>query len=139
MVWPPVSAQSRQILRIQHVSLPIPATAESFEEARRFYTGILGLTETRRPDVFPGAGIWYMIGDQELHLFTEPAGVAANLQSRRHPCFQVEDVAGLRAGLDEAGVTTRDDDGTIPGRPRFFAVDPFDNTLEFVQFEADHW
>ena len=37
------------------------------------------------------------------------------------------------------GVNSPDSDRKIPGRPRFFAVDPWDNTLEFVQFEADHW
>jgi catechol 2,3-dioxygenase-like lactoylglutathione lyase family enzyme len=134
-----MTAEGPPILRLQHVSLPIPGTPGSLEEARRFYGGILGLDERPRPNVFPGAGIWYAVGDQELHLFSEPTGVAANPQSRRHPCFQVENVGGLRAHLTAAGVTTRDDDGRIPGRPRFFAVDPWDNTLEFVQFEADHW
>jgi catechol 2,3-dioxygenase-like lactoylglutathione lyase family enzyme len=134
-----VTAQGPPVVRIQHVSLPFPGTPESLDVARRFYGEILGLAERSRPDVFPGVGIWYAIADQELHLFSEPAGVAVNPQSRRHPCFEVDDVDGLRAHLDAAGVTTRDHDGEIPGRPRFFAVDPFDNTLEFVHFEADHW
>jgi catechol 2,3-dioxygenase-like lactoylglutathione lyase family enzyme len=121
------------------VSLPCPADPESLEVARAFYGGILGLDEIARPPVFPGAGIWYAVGDQELHLFSEPSGVAANSESRRHPCFEVNDVEALRAHLASAGVTTRDHDGEIPGRPRFFAVDPFGNTLELVQFEANHW
>ena len=127
------------ILRVQHVSLPFPGTPESLETARRFYADILGLAECPRPPLLPGVGIWYTVGDQELHLFSEPDGVAVNARSRRHPCFQVEDAAALRAHLEAAGVTTRDDDGEIPGRRRFFAVDPFENTLELVQFEADHW
>jgi catechol 2,3-dioxygenase-like lactoylglutathione lyase family enzyme len=130
---------ARHIQRLQHVSLPVPEAADSLEEARRFYGEILGLEEIPRPPVFPGTGIWYAVGDQELHLFTEPDGVAANPQSRRHPCFQVGDVDELRNHLTAAGVRTRDHDGEIPGRPRFFAVDPFDNTLEFVRFEPDHW
>ena len=134
-----MTAKGPPIIRLQHVSLPFPGTSESMDEARRFYGEILGLEELPRPTVFPGTGIWYAVGDQELHLFSEPSGVAANPSSRRHPCFQVDDVVGLRAHLTGAGVTTRDDDGEIPGRPRFFAVDPWDNTLEFVQFEADHW
>lgn len=127
------------VARLQHVSLPIPGSPESPDVARRFYGGTLGLAEVARPDVFPGTGIWYAVGDQELHLFSEPSGVAVNAESRRHPCFEVDDVERLRARLDAAGVTTRDHDGEIPGRPRFFAVDPFGNTLEFVHFEADHW
>jgi catechol 2,3-dioxygenase-like lactoylglutathione lyase family enzyme len=121
------------------VSLPFPGTADSIEEARRFYGGVLGLEERPRPPALPGAGLWYAVGDQELHLFAESSGVDANSQSRRHPCFQVDAVDELREQLTAAGVTTRDHDGEIPGRPRFFAVDPFGNTLEFVTFEADHW
>lgn len=134
-----MTPESSQVLRLQHVSLPFPGTPDSFETARRFYVGILGLRERSRPDVFPGTGIWYVVGDQELHLFSEPSGVAANRESTRHPCLQVDDVRALRAHLVAAGVTTRDDDGEIPGRPRFFAIDPWDNTLEFVQFQPDHW
>jgi catechol 2,3-dioxygenase-like lactoylglutathione lyase family enzyme len=127
------------INRLQHVSLPIPDDRESFDVARRFYGEILGLAEIDRPRVFPGTGIWYAVGDQELHLFSEPSGVTANPESRRHPCFEVDDVDALRARLESAGVTTRDHDGEIPGRPRFFAVDSFGNTLEFVHFDANHW
>ncbi len=127
------------ILRLQHVSLPIPGEAASLAEARHFYEETLGLAELARPPALPGAGLWYAVGNQELHLFEEASGVAANGESRRHPCFQVEDVAEVRRHLEGQGVPTRDDDGEIPGRPRFFAIDPFGNTLEFVAFEADHW
>jgi catechol 2,3-dioxygenase-like lactoylglutathione lyase family enzyme len=127
------------VLRLQHVSLPFPGTPDAFEEARRFYVEIVGLRERSRPDVFPGTGIWYEVGDQELHLFSEPSGVAANPRSTRHPCFQVDDVQALRDHFAAAGVTTHDEDGQIPGRPRFFALDPWGNRLEFVQFRPDHW
>src|SRR3989454_10458913 len=99
---------------------PIPTTRDPLDGARRFYGATLGLEERPRPPVFPGTGIWYAVGDQELHLFSEPTGVTVNPQSRRHPCFQVDDVSALRAHLTATGVTTRDHDGEIPGRPRFF-------------------
>jgi catechol 2,3-dioxygenase-like lactoylglutathione lyase family enzyme len=133
------AGRNLSVRRLQHVSLPVPGDDEALAVARGFYSEVLGLEEILRPPVFPGSGIWYAIGDQELHLFSEPSGVAANTQSRRHPCFEVEDVDALRAHLESAGVATRDHDGAIPGRPRFFGVDPFGNTLEFVQFEVDHW
>jgi catechol 2,3-dioxygenase-like lactoylglutathione lyase family enzyme len=128
-----------RLLELQHVTLPISAGDEALAEGRRFYGEILGLTEVLRPTVFQNTGVWFAVGGQELHLSTEPSGAAANDQSRRHPCFRVEDVDALRRHLNESGVTTLDDDGTIPGRPRFFALDPFGNTLEFVRFDADHW
>jgi catechol 2,3-dioxygenase-like lactoylglutathione lyase family enzyme len=120
------------------VSLPIPG-ADALADARRFYGDVLGLRELPRPPKLPGVGLWYAIGDQELHLFEEPAGVAVNPQSRRHPCLQVDDVVELRRHLESAGAPTRDDDGEIPGRSRFFALDPFGNSIEFVQFAPDHW
>jgi glyoxylase I family protein len=134
-----MTASGPHLARLQHVSLPFPGTPDSLAAARRFYGETLGLEEYPRPPLLPGVGLWYAVGDQELHLFSEPEGVAVNPQSRRHPCFQVSDAAGLRAHLEDAGVTTRDDDGEIPGRIRFFAMDPFGNTLELVQFEATHW
>jgi catechol 2,3-dioxygenase-like lactoylglutathione lyase family enzyme len=134
-----VRADPVRVLRLQHVSLPFPGDPASFDAARRFYADVLGLEERPRPPALPGGGLWYAVGDQELHLFSEPSGVAANAASRRHPCFQVDDIDRLRNHLTAAGVATLDDDGEIPGRQRFFAVDPFENTLEFVMFEADHW
>jgi len=134
-----VNRSGSHLQRVQHVSLPVPEGSEALDAARRFYGDSLGLEEIPRPPALPGTGIWYAVGDQELHLFSEPAGVAVNEQSRRHPCFQVDDVDALRSELHAAGVTTRDDDGMIPGRLRFFAIDPFGNTLEFVRFEANHW
>jgi catechol 2,3-dioxygenase-like lactoylglutathione lyase family enzyme len=127
------------IQRIQHVALPFPGDLRSVEVARRFYGELLALEERPVPPGLPVVILWFAAGDQELHLFGEPEGVAANPQSWRHPCFQVADVAALRAHLDAGGATTHDDNGEIPGRPRFFALDPFGNTLEFITFEPDHW
>ncbi len=134
-----MNGRGPRIQRLQHVSLPFPGTAESVAAARHFYGAVLGLEARPVPPTLPGVILWFAVGEQELHLFSEPAGVAVNAQSRRHPCLQVDDVARLRAHLEAAGVTTRDHDGEIPGRPRFFALDPFGNTIEFVTFEPDHW
>lgn len=127
------------ITRLQHVSLPVPPGDEALETARTFYRDVLGLPEVERPPTLPGRGLWFAVGDQELHIFVEADAAELNPRSRRHPCFQTPDVDALRISLEEAGVTTIDDDGPIRGRPRFFADDPFGNRLEFVEFEADHW
>jgi len=128
-----------RILRLQHVALPFPGTADAVATARHFYTDVLGLTEMAVPPTLPGTVLWWAAGELELHLFSEPSGVAANDQSRRHPCFQVDDATAFRAHLDANRVTTVDSDGEIPGRPRFFARDPFGNQIEFVEFRPTHW
>ncbi len=127
------------LLRVQHVSLPIPPGDEALEASRRFYREVLGLEEAPRPPALPRPGLWFALGEQEIHIIVEESAEELNPRTRRHPCFQTGDVAALRAYLEGLGVPTRDQDGEIPGRPQFFGIDPAGNTIEFVQFEADHW
>jgi catechol 2,3-dioxygenase-like lactoylglutathione lyase family enzyme len=133
-----MTAARPRIERIQHVSLPFPGP-EALDDARHFYGAVMGLEERPVPPVLPGAILWYAVGELELHIFEDPSGVAVNSQSRRHPCFQVNDVLAFRRHLENSGVATIEADGEIPGRPRFFARDPFGNVLEFVEFKPDHW
>jgi catechol 2,3-dioxygenase-like lactoylglutathione lyase family enzyme len=51
-----------------------------------------------------------------------------------HFCLAVDDLEGLRARLEAAGVATRD--GTeLLGRPRFTCRDPFGNVIELARIE----
>jgi catechol 2,3-dioxygenase-like lactoylglutathione lyase family enzyme len=122
------------VLGVQHVSLPIQDGGQ--DEIRRFYGELLGLAEKPRPEASTAPIVWFDAGPQELHFLIEERNV--NLQSRRHACLQVDDVAALRAHLDANGVITEDEDFPIPGRPRFFARDPFGNLLEFVQLVGQY-
>lgn len=122
-----------RILGLQHVALPFPGTPGSLAEARHFYGQLLRLEERPVPAEFGASVLWFAIGEQELHLFAEPSGVAANSASRRHPCLQVKDLAALRVTLEESGLETISGDPILPGRPRFFVVDPFGNAVEFVE------
>ena len=60
------------------------------------------------------------------------AMTCARVASLPHPAVLVDDLAALRAKLEAAGHTTRDDT-PIEGYARFFADDPFGNRLEFMQ------
>jgi catechol 2,3-dioxygenase-like lactoylglutathione lyase family enzyme len=120
---------------IQHVALPFPGSAQSVEDARRFYGSTLGLAELPVPEELAGSVLWFAIADQELHLFAEPSGVAANSESRRHLCLEVDDLARCRSELGSAGLETIAGEPAIPGRPRFFVIDPFGNAIEFVELE----
>lgn len=118
-------------MRLQHVSIPIPAGAE--HRAREFYGGLLGLAERDvPPHLEPDRFIWFDAGapDLELHLMVgaDPA------PGGHHLCLALDEVEALRARLEAAGVETRDAT-PIVGRSRFFCRDPFGNLLELARID----
>ena len=113
--------------RLDHVQLCIPPGAE--DAAREFYGGLLGLAEIEKPaPLRAGGGMWFQIADIQLHI-----GVETNQsRSKRHPAFEVEGVAGVRAYLEAHGVRTRDEP-KLEGVNRFSFFDPFDNRIELLE------
>ncbi len=120
--------------RLQHVSIPRPPGSDA--AARAFFGDLLGLEEIPPPDSLGGMDvIWFQVGqDAELHVFLEEP---LDDPSNRHFCLVVDDLAGIRGKLSEAGYAPYDVEG-IPGRPRFFCRDPFGNIIEFTTIEADY-
>jgi catechol 2,3-dioxygenase-like lactoylglutathione lyase family enzyme len=113
---------------LDHVQIAAPAGCEA--EARQFFGGLLGLAELPKPEPLVGhGGAWFQAGAQQLHV-----GVEADFAPARkaHPAFAVDDVEGLAARLEAAGVEVRWDDD-LPDVGRFYAEDPWGNRLEFVQ------
>jgi catechol 2,3-dioxygenase-like lactoylglutathione lyase family enzyme len=112
--------------RIDHVQVTIPPG--SMDAAREFYGDVLGLAECDQPDSFgDGDTVWFRAGDVEIHL-----AVDTDERSRRHPAFEVADVAAARAHLESHGIETADEP-TVPGRERFSFRDPFGNRIELLQ------
>jgi catechol 2,3-dioxygenase-like lactoylglutathione lyase family enzyme len=114
-----------------HISL---AVAE-IEPARAFYGGLLGLPEIERPDFgFPGA--WYQAGPVQLHLIETPSGVDAGSPAAKltplanHIAFEIEDYAGVKARLEEAGHEVF---GLGEQVGQLFVRDPHGNMVEFIQ------
>ena len=104
------------------------------DEARRFYGGVLGMAEVPKPPALAArGGAWFRAGSVELHLGVESEFVAAR---KAHPGIGVDDIEGLAARLERAGVTVRWDD-RFPGQRRFYAQDPFGNRLEFLEPYAE--
>ena len=81
------------------------------------------------PKLDPAQFVWFRAGgDLELHCVL----VDEQPPARPHFCLAVdEDLGGVRARLDDAGVRTHDAT-EIVGRPRFFCHDPFGNLLELT-------
>ncbi|MCX7624155.1 MAG: VOC family protein [Thermomicrobium sp.] len=122
------------VKRIQHVSITAPL--DGTEVARSFYAGVLGLREKPVPASLAGLNIllWFDAGPTELHIVAEDDETRG--RSRRHVCFEVDDLAAVRARLVATGYQPYDA-APIPGRPRFFCRDPFGNLLEFMVFAEE--
>jgi catechol 2,3-dioxygenase-like lactoylglutathione lyase family enzyme len=115
--------------RADHIHICVPHSR--LEEARLFYTDVIGLKLTNRPDVFSAAGYWFNVAGIELHI-----GVEDRLpRSIRHTAFEVCDVAAARKHLESNGVEIIEEP-VIAGRTRFAFIDPFGNRMELLQIEG---
>ncbi|MCL6586725.1 MAG: VOC family protein [Anoxybacillus sp.] len=116
------------VKRLDHVQICVPIGAE--DEARAFYTGVLGFSEMEKPETLKASGgLWYKVGDMELHIGVENR---EGYRSKSHPAFEVENIEAVRRYLEEKGVVTQDEK-VILGVARFSFLDPFHNRIEFLE------
>jgi len=112
--------------RLDHIQICIPKGKEN--EARYFYTDIIGLTEIPKPEsLIANGGLWYKIAEIQLHIGTENE----MNNSKRHPAFEVSNLEDARNHLIGHGVLK--DEIQIPGQKRFSFFDPFGNRIELLQ------
>lgn len=115
--------------RLDHVQICIPKGQE--DQARHFYTNIIGLTEIPKPEqLIPNGGLWYRIADIQLHIGTEDHIST----SKRHPAFEVEHLDTIKKYLIGQNVKIKEEI-QIPGQQRFSFIDPFDNRIELLEKE----
>ena len=113
--------------RLNHIQICIPIGKE--DEARKFYSGILGLEEIEKPDPLkPNGGLWYRLADIQLHIGVEKIEGS----SKRHPAFEIENTDLVKKYLLEKGVRVKEET-PVPGQKRFTFLDPFDNRIEFLE------
>lgn len=115
------------VVGLDHVQLAIPAGGEGL--ARGFYAGLLGMVEVPKPATLSASGCWFTGGAVSLHIGVDPDFRAAN---KAHPALLVDDLAGLRARLAEAGCVIGEDK-PVEGYTRFYAEDPFGNRIELME------
>ncbi|HTS06687.1 MAG TPA: VOC family protein [Candidatus Eisenbacteria bacterium] len=112
---------------IDHVQLAMPVGME--EQARAFYSGLLGMTEIDKPyELKKRGGCWFSSGAVQIHLGIEPDFRSAR---KAHPALRCRDYDELIARLKKAGVETKDDQ-SIPGVQRCHIFDPFGNRIELI-------
>jgi catechol 2,3-dioxygenase-like lactoylglutathione lyase family enzyme len=100
------------------------------DQARNFYSRILGIPEVPKP---PGlatrGGVWFENGSLKIHL-----GIENDFQPARkaHPALLVEDLGNLVALLRQNGFIAVDDDA-LGEFSRVYVSDPFGNRIELME------
>ena len=117
------------ILGLHHAQITIPLDAA--DAARRFYCGVLGLTEMPVPKPLQGrAAFWLQVGGVSVHVGREDG---VNRQATKgHLAYEVADLKAWRERLAGAGVTVLESI-PIPGYTRFEFRDPFGNRVEMIE------
>src|SRR5262249_18862012 len=116
------------LVGIDHVQLAMPAGRE--EDARAFYSSLLGLPEVPKPEDLAGrGGVWFESSEVKVHL-----GVDREVRpaKKAHPAFLVTDLRPVAERLRAAGVAVVDDE-PMPGHDRVYVSDPFGNRLELIE------
>ena len=117
------------VTRLHHVMVTIPKGAA--DEARAFYCGVLGMSETAKPASLRGrGGFWLQLGEIQIHVGVED-GVDRRA-TKAHFAYQVDDVLGWMDKLAALGIMPTDS-VPIPGCARFEFRDPFGNRVELIQ------
>ena len=116
-----------QVTGLHHVQLAMPAGGE--EQARSFYSGLLGIPERTKPQhLARRGGCWFEDEHVRIHVGVEPAFAPAR---KAHPALLVDDLDELRTRFLEAGIPIVEDQ-PLPGFDRFYVSDPFENRIEFL-------
>lgn len=116
--------------RIHHVSLAV----RNLEKARKFYSEVLKLQEIKRPP-FKSRGIWYAVGDQQLHLLEHPHGETLRKSGidsvDGHFAIWVKSYEKTIEWLERADVKYEARPNSVAGFAQVYILDPDNNIIEF--------
>ena len=124
------------VKRLQHTSVPMPPGGD--EDARAFYSGVLGMREIPKPEGLAAMTVvWFAANDDgdEVHVFKdEQHGPNSAAQ---HLCLEVDDIEGYKTRLSDHGYDPQIPE-SIHNRPRLFVRDPFHNLIELVEIRGQY-
>jgi len=133
-----------KVLELHHHGIRIGKTEEEVEQARAFYTDVLGLqADSGRPNIPGIPGFWLDVGDQthsaQIHLMGA-VGMSPVARSEiedptiAHVALAVEDIAEAKAELDQRGIWYWQIQGLVgQNSDQVFVRDPFGNVIELHQ------
>lgn len=120
------------IIGIHHAQITVPKGSE--DEAREFYSGVLGMKEIAKPSELDGrGGFWLEVGDRQIHIGTEDG--VERIDTKAHIAYLVENIDRWRRILETNNVEIVDGI-QIPNYRRFEFRDPFGNRIEFLEKSA---
>jgi catechol 2,3-dioxygenase-like lactoylglutathione lyase family enzyme len=117
-----------KVTRILHHSINVEGR---LDEAADFYSTVVGLPSTPRPEIPGVAGRWFELGDAQLHLVDAPVGAGPIRPTGPHVCLAVDDLEAAVAELAALGIqTVRGAQGPVV---QIWFVDPLGHTIELQQ------
>jgi catechol 2,3-dioxygenase-like lactoylglutathione lyase family enzyme len=133
-----------KVLELHHHGIRIGKTDEAVEQARQFYTDVLGLqTDTGRPNIPGIPGFWLYVGNDQnttqIHLMGA-VGMSPMARSAKedptipHVALAVEDIQEAKRELEQRGIWHWQIQGLV-GQYSYqvFVQDPFGNVIELHQ------
>lgn len=122
---------------VHHVALCVT----DLERAKRFYGGVLGLTEIERPP-FDFGGAWYQLGDGQLHLIVH--GPAKTLRGTRdidsrdsHVAIRVSSYRQTLEHLKAHGIECLASPRNLTPWAQIYVTDPDGHVIEFNAERVD--
>jgi catechol 2,3-dioxygenase-like lactoylglutathione lyase family enzyme len=109
-------------------------SVRDLDRAKHFYGAVLGLSEIPRP-ALGIAGVWYGVGDTEVHLLVRPEGVETDAPPPRltpiadHCAFQIDDYDAAVAHLRAAGLEVMETRREIG---QLWVQDPDGHVIELI-------
>jgi catechol 2,3-dioxygenase-like lactoylglutathione lyase family enzyme len=132
-----------KVLELHHHGIRIGTTPEAVEQARQFYTEVLGLeVDPGRPNIPGIPGFWLYVGDKntaQIHLM---GAVGRSPVARSdledptipHVALAVEDIQEAQKELDRLGIWYWRIQGLVGQySDQVFVRDPFGNVIELHQ------
>ncbi len=129
--------------RINHITVNAPSGSQT--QVLWFYGTILGLKLIPIPEKLIGVYeiLWFQLLEILLHIefvkdFVAPSVVYENgvILPGRHIALEIKNIQHVRELLHNEGITLYEG-VTLTDRDRFYAVDPFGNFLELIEFHSD--